>query len=434
MREVKKPLEKLVIDPRLVDGRKESLFEDVYNLRPGMASGAVPYVALSDPLSQTVIWPFPQVLFGNTHGLLLGHSVSHFTGAFAITPIDILADEVLWDVADFGPYLIGSNGAHTYAFVEASPITVSLLSTGSSPTAPDLMSVCDFRGIVIGGGVLTSWYDCDEKSVIWSRPGQVNFNLDRHNLSGYYANAGIGAIQKVLPLRRGFLALGKEGMAFFGYSETGAFGYEKLNCPGISWKGAAQSDRETAIFIGNDGYLWRTDGQKVEKLGYYNEVSGLSSPVITYDETYRDFFIADADESFVLSETGMFRCFQSPTGIGKWGGNHYGCFAASSDQSAKLVSNPLDFGFRGKKSFSGIYSAFRSSATATCRYHYRYGQGAYSQTPYAPLSPAGTSGTICTADDVKIELKFSTYNVNIDYLGVGFKLSDYHATRGINAD
>lgn len=419
MREYRKSIQRFRMYPGETEGRGVQFLDDLYNIRP-QKIGGVGYVGLTDPLTQTSSWPFPQAHFGREIGLLLGSgTVSTFNSSYMISPLDTVTGSVLWDVADFGSYLVLSNGLHTY---HTTGTTLTLADT------PGLMSVCNYNGQLIGGGVQTSWYDCGAESVIWARPGQglgetnTPFALDRHNLSGYYADPGLGTIYRVLPVEAGFLALGKKGVALFFFTEEGRFGMRQLPVPGVAWKGSACSDGKRVLMLGTDGRLYLTDGRQAEMLGYKPLMSALSYPIITYDHINRDFHIASATTGYALSEDGLYRCYQSPTSIGNWAGNRLGLFVASADTYASARSLPQDFGSRWKKSLSGILVGVSASNNGHSRYHYRYGQGSYGQTPYIPLSPQGLSRTTVTADDIKAEIKFtSPTNLKLDYMAFLFK-------------
>jgi len=159
------------------------------------AGSAMPelYEVKENPLPLTIDmhynWPFPQFIPGESHNFLIVrdatvqedivYSISddHVTVTH-IYDIDELTygRGSLMEVADFGEYVFMTNGV---IMIYWDPDILDWRKVVVEDGIPLMETICNFKGQVVGGGVLSTWHDCDETFYVWSMIGQMDFRPDR---------------------------------------------------------------------------------------------------------------------------------------------------------------------------------------------------------------------------------------------------------------
>ena len=186
----------------------------------------------------------------------------------------------------------------------------------------------------------------------------------KRNGGGIITMEWAGDVLCTLPLGKFCMVYGDKGISAL-YPAQGTYGMETVMHTGIAGRGAVAGDDQQHVFPDEDGYLWTIDAQlKTQKLDYHEFFDSTfiaNNPVITYDPTDGEFFIARLAEGYLLTRSGLSRVYQSPTAIihqpttGLSATKPYGVFADNNlGQDALIKTDLFDFGATGMKTIKAI--------------------------------------------------------------------------------
>lgn len=189
-----------------------------------------------------------------------------------------------------------------------------------------------------------------------------------------------GNVLLVKPLGKFCMIYGDKGISAV-YPAQGTYGMETLMATGIAGRGAVGGDDRQHVFLDEDGYLWIIDDQlKLDRLDYHEFLNGMlgGNPVITFDPTDQEYFIATETASYLLTRAGLSRIHQSPTAIvheptsGLSTTAAYGVVADNNLGLDAVVKTDLfEFGEPGMKTIKALELGSRigeSGATVTVNY------------------------------------------------------------------
>ena len=140
-------------------------------------------------------WPFPQFLVGEEYRILVVRDAVNMEDVvYSLNPDYSIATQIfavdqltfgqgtLMEMADFGEYAFMTNGV---IMIYWDPTISDWHEVVASATIPMMRTVCNFKGQMVGGCVLSSWHDCDETFIVCSKIGQADFTPDQRNEAGY---------------------------------------------------------------------------------------------------------------------------------------------------------------------------------------------------------------------------------------------------------
>lgn len=447
--------------------------------REGRA-GIEPYIVKANPLPSTLdlhySWPFPQYITGEKYNFLVVrdpidqgdkvYSISddHQTVTFVFS-IDQLTFGQGWimDVADFGEYVIMTNGVvMIYWNVAGSSWNVQT----SIPTIPLLGTMCNLNGQLVGGNLRSSWHDCDSTFYAWSKIGSADFSIDEGNEAGYRRCPYGGDVLHVRKLGGSVVGYSAKGISFLkpvGQPVTTLACFGLLDI-GLLNRGAVNGDDRRQVFVGEDYILREVTEQGIQELGFKWLMESLSAEdiIINYDPANKDFYIGNSSKTFLLSPQGMTEIQQHPSAV--WRRNRqtyvlpselsysgdagslaacrmgisefHTCFGGdlSNGEETIITTWPNDFTYAGQKTNQTVELSGEGFQNAQAAVDYRY-NGAWHNSPYSPVNNEGIATLVVASNVFRYRVKFETLNEDfkLGHIKARYKMTDLRGIRGVYA-
>ena len=405
-------------------------------------------------------WPYPQLLIGGTYQTIALRQPDVNGGQFIImnVPEDSFVPEIVaevrdddygsdytpWEMADFGAYTMLTNGQ---AVVFYSTASGTFQVSNTLTTVPLARSICSFNNAqLVGGGVTSSWYDCDETYLFWSQIGNINCTPDRKNTAGYRRPRRGGTIYKVLQLEGMVLGYtSKEIVALVPVIEPApTFRMEQVLPLGLCGRGAVGGNEHVHVCVDKAGVLWRIRPKQVERLGYAEYMTQLTAANIrismnevdSTDNTVGEFYITDGTKGFLLTPQGLTEIYQFPTGVGVVNGVLLAIMKEDDDVSAKVVSDTIDFGFRPSKTIGvmelGVTAGIGDTVEGSYYFKNDIRASDFSQTAWSVANANGVVSQKISGTDFRFAVRSDNFeDFYIDSIKVRWKMTDMRSIRGV---
>lgn len=424
MREFYKSFSKIFVNglrPSKNVAKNADYLEQLKNLKIGN-NGLELKPEIVQPTSETISWPFPQLIKLHKDFLVLNNGEIEIVdklGTFSFS------NGLTWHWADFYDFVVLTNGNEVvYRDPDGSylPSNLQLFKT-----------CCNFKGQLFVGNLPNTY---DETYVAWSNIGEANFNQDQRNESGY-APAGVGEVYKTLPLGESVVVYGADGIAAFAPigRPTPSFGKKFLANFGIASRDAVGGSGNVHIFVDDKGYLWSLSADlKLQKLGYEEFFSQMigNQIVVSYDQQSQDFYIADGNKCFLLSN-GLSQSSDIPTSLEFYQGNLYGFYISDDDSGlVKITTVPLDFDQRALKKITTIEFDIEQNESFKTAVEWKVNNSKdWKNSSWRRLNQMGNAGVGVQANDFKIKLQGNlTSGFKLSRMSIRFQWSDKRFIRG----
>ena len=346
-------------------------------------------------------YPFPQAFKGQQNFVLVGASslwnlsATYVKSAVSVynatlyNPLTALSFTATtpWSFAELhNSYFL----ACEQAFLFKTP-AFSAKVAGSTTIVPN--SVCTFRDRIVLGGLsgmsganwtavedlwlsITSDYTDTNESIgsnylFWGMPVGGSFDypftyelaalglpnsaaysaMEPHILDaiktkqmGFSLTPARGAILKVLPLGDALVVYAEDCIAIGFVEEQGgalSIRYSLLMSSGVSGAGSVAGSSRKHYFTDKRGQLWSINSEfGLEKLGFYSQLTGTDSLVLSYLDQ-EDFLFASTNDSTgaVLTSAGMGQTSRPPTSVVSPEGSGFDLIGTRSGSSADLLSS-----------------------------------------------------------------------------------------------
>lgn len=408
---------------------------------------------LPDTIAMYYDWPFPQFLVGESVNILvIRNNIDQEDAVYQIgddyatvTPIfDV--DELtfgkgtLMEMADFGEYVFMTNGV---IMIYYDPVLTAWIPTVALANIPMMRTVCNFKGQMIGGCVLSAWHDCDETSIVWSRIGELNFTPDRKNTAGYRRDPFGGEVYHVRRLGDSVVVYSSKGITLMSPVHTPAatFGFTELSDVGVVNRGAVGCGKDQHVYVDKEYHLHRITSNGDEDLGYYEYMDELEDGdvIITHDPVKKDFYIGNSTKTYLLSPYGLTEVPQHPSAMWRDVEHRdvYMIPEAIDDYEPLIESEVIDMGFRGEKTIFTIEAAALATMNpmVSAAWAKSFFPEVWGYTDYVPVNYEGVANLIISGVDFMIRLKFDNVfsGSRISYIKVRYKMTDMKSIRGIYA-
>lgn len=402
------------------------------NLRPN-EFGLEPVVAITYPFDTEFSWPFPQMFLCRELRIMATETAIYECDSSWDPTVKLsgLTAGGIWHMADFGDYLLMTNGSQMVQRYGSNGIWSSFTDTSSIPS---MKTVCSFRGQAIGGNI-TDWEDCDVNYVTWSDIGSAEFYPGLKNEAGYAPMSWNGAVLRVLELGDMVAVYGVNGVSLLKPANQ-YMAIKELGLPGIPSAGAVGGSSRGHIFIDYAGDLWMmsSDG-KPKNLGYreYMVLMDASEIVITYNPQQNEFYIGDGVYSYIFGERGLCQTHQLVSSIAFDNGVLYGTYESDEDVAGWVTTDVLDFGQRAFKTVEILSCGCSSTSDMWASVYWRSDvMGSFAQSAWQWINPSGFVTPMVTAHDFKLAFKAEDYtDVKLAYIKARLKLSDKRTIRGV---
>lgn len=372
-------------------------------------------------------------------------------------------------IADFGYYQIWSHPALTLKRAINTGLTVYewtsiVVGLNGSGHAPPVRCICNFRGQLIAGMYSYSAEspgDTLNNFVAWSEIGSVTplvmftdsqYFIDRRiseglavqpykRTSGVYKVGSNSIIHRVLPLGNGVMVYCSDKIFYMRAvsSPEPTFAIVPVFDFGIPSTFCAEGDDREHVFVTSDKQVWRVvEDTKPKLLGYKEFITTLTGAiVISKNSDYGDYYISDGTKTYLLSPFGLSQWFQYPTSLVWEDANKrlIGPIAISTDVSAYMASDVLDFGVRGLKTLTVMeIGATGQVMTANVDYKYKVTDAAFTASRFKTASSFGAVTPLVSGTEFKVRVKGADYTkFDLDYLTVRYKYVDKRMIRGVYA-
>jgi hypothetical protein len=413
--------------------------------------GPEKYVLGENPLSGLApllySWPFPQFITGERYNFLIvrDSDVNHedvvysvddnFTTATHIFSVDQLTfgQGTLMEVADFGEYAFMTNGV---IMIFWDPSLGAWNKITSSSVIPMMRTVCNFKGQLVGGNVVSAWHDCDEKFYVWSKIGQMDFTPDNYNLAGYRRDPYGGEVYHVRRLNDVVIGYSSKGITSLNPVSIpiATYGFTELDDIGLINQGAMNGSLREHVYVGRDRKLRKITKQGIEVLGYEYYMEQLGEIIVSYNHS--DFYIGDDEKTFLLTPNGLSEIPQHPSAV--WG-DVYETYVlpdtADSNYYMTIATHPFDMGYGGQKTIFSMDTDLMMGYKAEVAVDYYLNQTEYSTSKYVPLNNQNIASIIASGNAFGLRLRCRPDydDFRIGYLKARYKMNDLRGIRGVYA-
>ena len=411
------------------------------------------HILLTNPLPGTVDmfynWPFPQFITGEKYNFLIVRDsvTNQWDSVYSVSEDHLTVTHIfdvdeltfgkgtLMEVADFGEYAFMTNGVimiyWDVALATWHPVIVSAY-------IPMMRTVCNFKGQAIGGNVVSSWYDCDSSSYIWSKIGAMDFVPEEDNESGYRRDPFGGVVWHTKRLGDFVVGYSSKGITFiFPVSDpVPTFGFKEACNIGIINQGACNGDLNRQVFVGEDYILREVTKEGVKELGYQEYIQQLSDEdiIVSYDPQKKDFYIGKSTKTFLLSPYGMTEVLQHPSAVWRSNKQSYMLPETVDGDSPLICTEPYDFGYRGLKTIFSIETDAQIMLSPEAAVDYSNPVN-WTSAGFKAINDQGCAALIVSGDSFRFRLRFGTLydSTVVSYLKVRYKMTDLRGMRGVYA-
>jgi hypothetical protein len=262
-----------------------------------------------------------------------------------------------------------------------------VFALGSKTASSGISSVNAFKGFSdnfvmwssIGGGDLLFWFDenvsFNFSDVGWIQNGSSGYGVSRRfvldafrkNQLGWMPLEWPGMIRGLKPLGSSLIAYGDGGVSelFSVADPVATLGQRVISRVGIANGGAVAGDELEHLYMDSSGVLWHLEAGKLPvRLGYeeWFETFVSGEPIISFDPSWREFYICDGFKSFVLTRRGLSRHSQILTSVIYADGQLLGLGTqpAEMDTQASIVTEVFDLGSSLIKTINSVEFSFTS--------------------------------------------------------------------------
>ena len=412
-----------------------------------------PYEELENPLPATIdllySWPFPQFLTGERYNFLLIRddvtnmedilyqvSDDHQTLTHIIS-IDQLTFGTgsLMELADFGEYAFLTNGV---VMVYRDTTLNNWQKASSLTKIPMMKTVCNFKGQMIGGNIVSAWHSCNEQYYVWSKIGEADFTPDRKNQSGFRRDPYGGEVFHVRRLGDSVIGYSSKGiisMVPVG-SPAATFAFIELLDIGLVNRGAINGNQFIQCFVGEDYILRRITSNGIEELGYQNQMESLIGEdiIVNFDPSLKDFYIGNSSKTFLLTSKGLTEVPQHPSNVWRKNSQTYMLPDAIDDYQALIVTEQFNMEYSGQKTISTIESDLIADNNGEIAVDYSLDNKVFATTPFNPINDQGSGFISAVGNSLRFRLRFNPdLGATIGYIKVRYKMTDLRGIRGVYA-
>lgn len=440
------------LNPELMTPANSQLLYKALGFRCGKF-GLEKYIELDNPITSIDMyyaWPFPQMIVGEKYNILVVrdtfsnedvvYSVSDDHSTITqIFVIDALTFGVggLMEVADFGEYLFMTNGVVMIYY----DTTLSAWQAKKSiSTIPLMNTVCNFKGQLFGGNVVSSWYDCDETFYVWSKIGDIDCTVDQKNTAGYRRCPYGGEVIHVRRLMDHIVGYSDKGITLISAvgSPTTTFAFNEFYDRGIINKGAVSGSLNEHVFIDEDYNIVKLQGNRpYEILGYQNYISQLSDEdiIVNYDSKNGDYYIGNSSTTYLLTSKGLTEIPQHPSTVWRRDKDSYMLPDVVDDFDPEIITESFNLGYSGQKTTSVIESDVFGVSDPEVGADYAYNLSVWNTGGFKPVNNMGIGSVVTSGNLFRFKLRFSEIldTFRIGYFKIRYKMTDLRGIRGVYA-
>ena len=288
---------------------------------------------------------------------------------FATVTAGTVTIEPSSDIEEFmGPETITATGNYVYFFRYAPDKTSWSFTFNPATTFQGVVSLKFWRKGTVEADEHDQ-FDIGKRANIW-------MDLASTNDCGFYHMAWKGAVLKTLPLKNHVMVYGEDGITALSANGTVVMSVTDVAKYGIASRDAVAGGDFKHLFMTTEGELvFINNGLELQVLGYKEfftdlvEDTSLNSIVITWDETWDDFYVNDvtSGRTFLVTDSGMAEIAQQVWQMiamgmqgSDWdavlGSHRVGVAGALSASNSEWTSDVFDMGTSDAKLVTRIYA------------------------------------------------------------------------------
>ena len=347
----------------------------------------------------------------------------------------------LMELADFGDYVLFTNGA---VMIYHKMDTLTWECVTSSPKIPLMRTICNFKGQAVGGCVVNTWnnYNCDETFYIWSKIGEMDFNIDNSNEAGYCRCPFGGEVYHVRRLGDNVVGYSSKGITLLSpvTSPAPTFGLKEIHDIGLINRGAMSGNFWRQVYVNEDYDLMEITESGIKRLGYQHYMSqseyGNDKVIVFYDSKDRDFYIqVGGYEGFEYWQFAKRLFLLSPNGL-----TEITLTMPEGEEDPLTIephicTEPFDMGYKGEKTIFSIETDVTGVTSPEVRVDWTRDFENWNEGHYVPLNNMGIASVIISANAFKFHLRFESVSESfkIGYMKIRYKMTDLRGLRGVYA-
>jgi len=251
--------------------------------------------------------------------------------------------------------------------------------------------------------------------------GEIVSRVLERNEHGFATVPWQDAVWIVKPLGEGFMAYGEHGMSYF---RQNGLGFDQIDVAsfGVYDRGSVGGDRNEHLILSTEGALYkitpnlelsRASTFDSAKLDYREIFDGFvtagTDVTISYAAQMKEYYIANSDTCYVLTESGLSECSQVITSVGQHLGNDIGFFEPNSDAEMRVMSDVFDMDSRSVKTIRSIHLGANDPDDFQVRIHHRYlASASFDSTAYVTCKGTGSCSVRASGTEFMVEVKATT--------------------------
>lgn len=428
--------------------RNSNYMTELFNLRVS-GTGLEPYIPVTDMFSGVALnytWPFPQLVTMEKYRILIDRDVIAGTDKVYEVASDLSLTLIVsadyptfgqgdrWEVADFGEYVVLTNGVLMIYRDTVANTFVPILALTATPRCN---TICNFKGQLIGGAVQSTWHSCGDSHIVWSQIGNVSCTPTENNEAGYRKVPFEGDAYKVKRLGDFVMVYCEHGILLMSpvVQPAATFGFKELSQDGLINPFAVGGNEFEHVYIDTKGYMWRVKSDlNRQKLDYHEYMDELTAEniIIEHDPVRNDYYISDGVKSFLLSDFGLSEIGEAILSI-----YHLpnGLLVDLGDNEARLTTDLQDMGLAGFKTSHVVEVGADGSGNISAGLDYRMNRkDALASTGFVEVNNEGVSTIRIAGVDYRISIKCSDFtDFHLDYFKLRYNMSDLRSIRGVYA-
>jgi hypothetical protein len=310
-----------------------------------------------------------------------------------------------------------------------------------------MRTICNFKGQVVGGNVVSAWHDCDETSYVWSKIGSMDFTIDEDNEAGYRRCPFGGVVKNVRRLGdNNVIGYSSKGITLMTpvNSPVASFGFTEMSNIGIINQGAVNGDLRRHVYVGED-YILReialqgdiVKKHDVKELGYQQYMEELQGEdiIVNYDPHSKDFYIGNSTKTYLLSPYGLTEVQQHPSSV--WRLNYESSMIPDTIDTTKPVicTEIFDMGYKGQKTVDSIETDAILGLNIEAGLDWANDLVSWGMEFYKPLNNMGISAINASGNMFRFRIRFGTLyeSGRIRFIKIRYKMTDLRGIRGVYA-
>lgn len=339
-----------------------------------------------------------------------------------------------WSVADFGPYVVFSNGTNNYT----TDPTTGVISLYSGIDIPICGILCNYKGQLIGGNPV----GYDSNVVLWGAIGWANMDLNDSRVAGYMPMPWQGAVYNLMRLGEHVAVYGRDGVALLATTDTVPPGFglrEVITSHGLISQQAVAGNLYHQLFIRSDGMLCLLEAErnrpivyKFTELGYQEFLKDLTTVKISFDDGLKEWYIASDTTCFIYTEGGLSTIDKKVATCQAYRGQLWGVSETVVNNGAYVKTTELDMGARADKAIEYVELASDGSWNISVDWR-RTTSASFVASPTFPINPMGAGRAKVSGVDFKIKLTSTSASAQLDQMTIRWKYQDKRFVRGLNA-